>query len=127
MKEEVLREIVQNATNLTRQKKLKWQNPDQQLNYFTVKIEDQELQIFNTGVRYVFQILDVNRNTLGSLFEEGYLASGLGSVIFTPVYTSLIGMPNAPYGLKDLFDLAKNSVADADKGLYDLLNKMKKM
>jgi len=131
MEDVVLQQIAERATSLTMQNKITWASPNNRIDYFKSKIGDQELVIFNSAIRYVFEVYDSNKNLLGSIDEDGFsvlwpTTSALTS--YQPALTSVgLPNPNKNYGLKTLFDIAKKSVVDVDKRLYELLDRMKSM
>jgi hypothetical protein len=143
MEDSRLLQIAQKVFVLTQQKKVKWEAFGNKVNYFTTKIDDQELAIFSTGIRYVFQISDSNKNVLGSLSENGFLTTSryssfgadvtglntIGSLPNIGLSAALpnFGIPTSYNSLQSLFELVKSSIVDVDKSLDELLKKLNNM
>ena len=119
MQEVTIKQIVEKVYALTQENKLKWEALDSSSDYFTSQINKQELAIFNTGLRYVFEISDLNKNLLGSLTEEYLPLVGPTGEDLSKLNN--IGVPR-PVILQKLYSLAKKSALDIDKNLSELLN-----
>ena len=116
-------DVIQKVLSLTKDNKLKWNLEKNSSDFFSTKVGEQEISIFNTGLRYVFQVADSNKNLLGSLTDESY---GSLPVPGIPGFENInqLGLPilsRPENALKELFDQAKKSALQIDKNLNDLL------
>jgi len=123
MEQETIKAIAEKVLSLTKDNKLKWNLEKNSSDFFSTKVGEQEISIFNTGLRYVFQVADSNKNLLGSLTDESY---GSLPVPGIPGFENInqLGLPilsRPENALKELFDQAKKSALQIDKNLNDLL------
>ena len=131
MEKETLKVIADKALSLTRQDKLKWDVAKNSSDFFTTNVGEQEISMFNTGLRYVFQVADASKNLLGSLTESTYIPSpgkgipGLENI--NQLGLPIVGSTEISQLLRDLYEQAKKSALQVDKNLDDLLNTLNGM
>jgi hypothetical protein len=131
MEKETLKVIADKALSLTRQDKLKWDVAKNSSDFFTTNVGEQEISMFNTGLRYVFQVADASKNLLGSLTESTYIPSpgkgipGLENI--NQLGLPIVGSTEISQLLRDLYEQAKKSALQVDKNLDYLLNTLNGM
>jgi len=98
-------QIVQKVYELSKLKKLNWSIPKKaSSDYFVTNVSNNEIAIFNTGIRYVIEIYDRRGNLLDSKTEDAFSGS------------------NMFYSLKELYEIAKSDALKIEENLNNLLD-----